>query len=161
MTKLIVLCLLITFLTMVMLSSNVYSEEKNDTITFLRDEPVSIKYRLEEQPIGLVADFYNGTNTSSLEYQFDWGDGTISGWSKNNGGTHTYEIHGTFIVNVTIRDSNNFTVNKEATVTIYDDHICPAQKLSFLEYSILIGIPILVLMIIFAIILIFKIRKKS
>ncbi len=46
----------------------------------------------------------------SHEYQFDWGDGTLSGWNVNPNQYHTWSEVGTYYVRSRIRDTSDTTL---------------------------------------------------
>ena len=44
-----------------------------------------------------------------LEYQFDFGDGTASGWTERSEAKHTYRKEGVYNASLTVRDPEGLT----------------------------------------------------
>jgi hypothetical protein len=69
----------------------------------------------------------NSTGTGTLEYLFDFGDGTDSGWIFQSSTTHSYSSDGTFTASLTIKDEYGLesTNPTDIIITVFEPNIPP------------------------------------
>ncbi len=68
------------------------------------------------------------TDKATLEYQWDWGDGTVSDWSGLADATHPYSDEGDYRVRVSVRDDDGAVAWFELLVVV--SNVKPVAKAS-------------------------------
>jgi PKD repeat protein len=83
----------------------------------------------EDEDITLTA---TGVDTSwdveRLEYQWDWGDGTVSDWGAQTEATHSYASDDSYIVTVYVRDDDGAIHSAQHPVTV--NNLAPSAMAS-------------------------------
>ncbi|HNQ67309.1 MAG TPA: PKD domain-containing protein [Bacteroidales bacterium] len=86
--------------------------------------------------------FYGGTSVNVMEYYWDYGDGTNSGWISNPSSPHAYTTVGYFTVTLTVRDGNGcensmtdeiHVLGPEIHITADETHGCNSLSVNFTE----------------------------
>jgi len=61
-----------------------------------------------------------------LEYQWDWGDGTVSEWGTMAEASHTYANDGSYVVTITVRDDDGATATVQHSVSV--SNVAPVAR---------------------------------
>ncbi len=91
----------------------------------------NISYYYHEQPIIVNGHSLEYPNDDNVQYYYNWGDGTFTDWSYGKIAAHTYDKTGLYLVNVTIKYSDNSTYYKEIQVTIHSGGYPPHPRSLF------------------------------
>jgi len=86
----------------------------------------------EDEPIeftGMATD--TASDTPSLQYMWDFGDGNGTDWSADPGATHTYTASGTYEVTLSAKDEDGAVASQDIAITITND----APKAAIMEPS--------------------------
>ncbi len=70
----------------------------------------------------------NPSDTSTLEFRWDYGDGNLSTWSDTAEGIHSYEREGSYLARLWVRDNDLATDSDFVTLTI--NNVAPIAVLS-------------------------------
>jgi len=82
-----------------------------------------------------------------VQFFFDFGDGTISGWTRQSVMTHTYDVPGNYTVNLWVRDDKGDVSKGSSRTTITVGEVATTGELSSRATSIAVLILFVILII--------------